>query len=180
MALTVGDEIRVRKLEYVSRELMYAWQGVLVAASHECLVVRAPFAWSSAKEPPVVDGVPFAAGDIFTEYYYLDRWYNIFHIADASGRLKGWYCNVAEPATLDEAGVAFVDLCLDLFVHPDGSMTVLDEDEFAAASSCAHCDDDPIQARAALEALMQLARDGALPCDASTPLSDRTSPPHAG
>jgi protein associated with RNAse G/E len=165
MPIAIGDRIQVRKLEYVSREQVYAWQGVVVAASNDCVVVRASFAWSSPAEPPVVDGVALRLGDIFNEYYYLDRWYNIFHIADAAGRHKGWYCNVTEPAMLEEAGIAFVDLCLDLFVHPDGTMTVLDEDEFAAATSCAHCPDDPVQARAALDTLMQLAREGALPRD---------------
>jgi hypothetical protein len=174
----VGDQIRVRKIEYVSGKEVYAWRGVVVAASHACVVVRAPFMWSSPADPPVIDGVPLASGDIFTEYYYLDRWFNIFHIADAAGVLKGWYCNVAEPATLDETGVTFVDLCLDLFVHPDGAMMVLDEDEFASATSCAHRVDDPAQARAALDALMQLARDGMLPQGVAWPSPTPAASPH--
>jgi hypothetical protein len=163
MTLAVGSPVRVRKLEYVSREQMYSWDGVVVAATSECVAVRATFFWKRDRPAPVVDGVPFNHGDIFTEYYYLDRWYNVFHIADASGQLKGWYCNIAEPAAVDDDGIVFVDFCLDLFVHPDGRMTVLDEDEFAAASACAPGPEDPDNARAALSALMQLARERGLP-----------------
>ncbi len=162
MQLNVGKHVRVRKLDYQSGEVVYSWTGTVIATGPNCVVVRAVFQLVST-DPPTVDGVPLLPGDIFTEFYYLDRWYNIFHIADPSGRLKGWYCNVAQPAMIDEGGIAFVDLCLDLFVHPDGAMAVLDEAEFAAATACARCADDPVLARAALAELVQLAREGRLP-----------------
>ncbi|MGZ6387694.1 MAG: DUF402 domain-containing protein [Ktedonobacterales bacterium] len=74
----------------------------------------------------------FETGDRFIEWYYTDRWYNIFEIHGTDGSLKGWYCNVAEPATITGNVIACRDLLLDLWVSPDGSMLVLDEDEFAA------------------------------------------------
>ena len=76
----------------------------------------------------------FRQGDRFIETYYTDRWYNIFEVHDREDdRLKGWYCNIAKPAVM-EAGerISYVDLALDLWVAPDGTQTVLDEDEFAA------------------------------------------------
>ena len=34
----------------------------------------------------------FETGDHFTEYFYTDRWHNIFEIRSGSdGTLKGWY-----------------------------------------------------------------------------------------
>lgn len=74
----------------------------------------------------------FETGDHFIEYYYTDRWFNIFAIASADGRRKGWYCNVAEPASISEERVEHVDLLLDVWVGPDGRTLILDEDEFAA------------------------------------------------
>src|SRR5215469_14843150 len=44
----------------------------------------------------------FMPGDRFTEYYYTDRWFNIFAIADSFGTRKGWYCNVTEPALITD------------------------------------------------------------------------------
>ena len=76
--------------------------------------------------------VSFEPGDRFIEYYYTDRWYNIFDIASTQGVRKGWYCNIAEPAVLFEDRIEQVDLHLDVWVSPQGETLILDEDEFAA------------------------------------------------
>jgi hypothetical protein len=83
--------------------------------------------------PPLALGyATFETGDRFREAFYADRWYSIFEIRTAGGALKGWYCNVAEPATIRDATIASRDLILDLWVAPDGTTTALDEDELAA------------------------------------------------
>jgi predicted RNA-binding protein associated with RNAse of E/G family len=94
----------------------------------------------------------FEPGDQFTEYFYTDRWHNIFAIrSHETGRLKGWYCNIARPASISTEIVAAEDLILDVWVAPDGSWQVLDEDEFAAD----HTLDQPTR-EAALSALDML------------------------
>ncbi len=96
-------------------------------------------------------GIPFKRCDRFLELYYSDRWYNIDELHDRDdGRLKGWYCNVCQPAEISDGQVAYVDLALDLLVFPDGSQLVLDEDEFAALAL-----DEPTRALA-LSALADL------------------------
>jgi predicted RNA-binding protein associated with RNAse of E/G family len=74
----------------------------------------------------------FEPGDHFIEYFYSDRWFNIFAISTAEGRRKGWYCNIAAPARIDAECVAQIDLLLDVWVAPDGQSLILDEEEFAA------------------------------------------------
>lgn len=75
----------------------------------------------------------FKRGDRFIEHYFNDRWYNIFAVYDRDdGRLKGWYCNICRPAEIGETAVRCADLALDVWVDPDGRVTVLDEEEFAA------------------------------------------------
>ncbi|NDJ59617.1 MAG: DUF402 domain-containing protein [Chloroflexi bacterium] len=77
--------------------------------------------------------VVFQRDDLFTEWFYSDRWYNIFKLqAVADGRLKGWYCNITRPATITADQVSADDLALDVFVRPSGEILLLDEDEFAA------------------------------------------------
>ena len=77
-------------------------------------------------------GILLANGDRFVETYYTDRWYNVFEIHDQhTDELKGWYCNVTEPAVVEPGQLSYVDLALDLLVFPDKRMLVLDEDEFA-------------------------------------------------
>jgi predicted RNA-binding protein associated with RNAse of E/G family len=72
--------------------------------------------------------------DRFVEIFYTDRWYIIFEIHDRDDdRVKGWFCNVTRPAVLEaDDRLSYVDLALDLWVAPDGTQMVLDEDEFAA------------------------------------------------
>lgn len=74
----------------------------------------------------------FEPGDRFIEYFYGDRWFNIFEISTEDGRLKGWYCNIAAPAQIYSASIEQRDLLLDVWVNPDGQLLLLDEDEFAA------------------------------------------------
>jgi hypothetical protein len=93
--------------------------------------------------------------DRFVEIYYTDRWYNIFAVHDCDDdHLKGWYCNVGQPAMLESGNrLSYVDLALDLWVAPDRTQIVLDEDEFAALDLDAGTRQ---QARAALKELQKL------------------------
>ncbi len=69
--------------------------------------------------------------DRFLEYFFSDRWYNIFEIRNQKDdTLKGWYCDICEPALISENLISYRDLSLDLWVNPDGKMVVFDEDEF--------------------------------------------------
>lgn len=73
----------------------------------------------------------FKRGDRFVEYFYTDRWYNVFEIYDRDdGGFKGWYCNICRPSVIEETAVYCEDLALDLWVTPQGQTTILDEDEF--------------------------------------------------
>lgn len=97
----------------------------------------------------------FERGDRFIEHFYADRWYNVFEVrAAGSNALRGWYCNIARPARLAEEEVAQVDLALDVWVNPDGSALVLDEDEFAAL---ALSPEEAASARAAVDEIRALA-----------------------
>lgn len=76
--------------------------------------------------------IVFERGDVMTEWFYADRFYNIFRVESAAGKLKGWYCNITRPAVITPESVAADDLALDVVVSPDGAITLLDEDEFNA------------------------------------------------
>jgi protein associated with RNAse G/E len=74
----------------------------------------------------------FEPGDRFIEYYFSNRWFNIFAISGKDGNRKGWYCNVAAPAVISADCIEQNDLLLDVWVDPTGRPLVLDEDEFKA------------------------------------------------
>ncbi len=81
----------------------------------------------------VADYVTFGQGDRVREWFYSDRWYNIFELhAAADDALKGWYCNLTRPARIGADEVAADDLALDVFVSPSGAVLILDEDAYTA------------------------------------------------
>jgi predicted RNA-binding protein associated with RNAse of E/G family len=82
--------------------------------------------------------------------------------AREDGALRGWYCNIARPAVIADDEVAQVDLALDVWVRPDGTALVLDEDEFAAL---ALTPDEAAAARAAVAEIRDLAGRRAPPFD---------------
>ncbi|MFJ4471479.1 DUF402 domain-containing protein [Streptomyces sp. NPDC089424] len=120
------------------------------------IVVRAPFAGAAVRD---FGFVRFEPGDVFTEYYWRDRWYAVMEVRDPAGVLKGWYCDIARPATFSGTELVVEDLDLDLWRSADGTdVRRLDEDEFAESGLS---ESDPAAAAAAvaaLDALEALAR----------------------
>jgi uncharacterized protein len=108
-------------------EVTYAYEGRLLDHNEHMVTIEALF---DRADMPFMN-VVFKNGDRFVEYYYTDRWYNIFAIHDRDDdQVKGWYCNIGKPAVFETGIVSYVDLALDLWVSVDGTQTVLDEDEF--------------------------------------------------
>ena len=120
--------IKVQKKNPAGK-VTYQYEGVLLERDENSVTLEALF---DRADMPFQD-VVFKTGDRFVEYYYSDRWYNVFAIHDREdGKIKGWYCNVGMPAVFEDGVVSYVDLALDLWVSAEGKQTVLDEDEFEA------------------------------------------------
>ena len=71
-----------------------------------------------------------ACGTHSLEYYWLDRWYNIFRFGRPDGSVRNFYCNVNVPPTFDGEVLQYADLDLDILVNPDFSYRILDADDF--------------------------------------------------
>ena len=76
-----------------------------------------------------------ARGTISIEYYWLDRWYNIFRFLQPRGHFLCYYCNINVPPVLYENMLSYIDLDVDVLVDANLSYTILDEDEFSNNSS---------------------------------------------
>jgi predicted RNA-binding protein associated with RNAse of E/G family len=124
-----------------------AYEGEVEARGATWVRVRALF-----NNPDKDAGyVVFRRNDTFIEWHYSDRWYNVFELHDVDdGHLKGWYCNITRPAILTVDTIQADDLALDVFVSPNGSILLDDEDEFAALDISA---EERQQALAAVETL---------------------------
>ena len=122
------------------------------------LAVRAPWAGDGVRD---FGFVRFERGDVFTEYYWRDRWYAVKEVRDGAGQLKGWYCDITRPATLSGAELVVEDLDLDLWISADGTdVRRLDEDEFEESGLAASDPAAAAAAVAALDELERLAREG--------------------
>jgi len=129
------------------KDLVITYEGELLecSATHRLIHAR----WM--RDVLDVGYVLFEPGDHLYEYFYTDRWYNVYQMYAVDGQLKGWYCNITRPARFDTCSIESEDLELDVFVSPDRqTILVLDEDEFAMRKLDIH---DPIAYQAALSAL---------------------------
>ena len=126
------------------------WLGKLAGRQNSLLILDAAFEQEVCH--PLLGIIE--AGTISTEFYWLDRWYNIFRFRQPTGELRNYYCNINVPPVFQQNVLSYIDLDIDILVAPDLSYSILDEDEFAANATRF---DYPTEVRRhALQALEQL------------------------
>ena len=69
-------------------------------------------------------------GTVSYEYYWLDRFYNIFRFHEPEGGLRNFYCNVNMPPTFANGVLDYIDLDIDVLVWNDFSFKILDMEDF--------------------------------------------------
>jgi uncharacterized protein len=123
----MANDFTVKVLKYDGTEYRQ-WQATLARRDDSLIVLDAEFG---------VDVQHDLLGDIrkgtrTIEYYWLDRWYNVFRFLEPDGTTKLFYCNVNLPPVLKVAELSYIDLDLDILVPPDFSYQILDLEEFEA------------------------------------------------
>jgi protein associated with RNAse G/E len=113
------DEIVVRVYKYDGREHR-TWRARLAKQVGPLIVLDAVFA--EEVEHDLLGRI--APGTVSKEYYWLDRWYNVFRFSDR------FYCNVTEPPRFDGSVLTYVDLDIDVLVEQDFSYRILDLEDF--------------------------------------------------
>jgi protein associated with RNAse G/E len=122
------DTLTVKKLN-LDHELVIAYDGTVLHRTADSIVLEARF----SRETMDLGYAVLEHHDRFVEHFFSDRWYNIFEIHSLhDDHLKGWYCNIAQPAVFDADTIEQIDLALDVWINPDGSYHVLDQAEFNA------------------------------------------------
>jgi protein associated with RNAse G/E len=122
--------ITVHKLDHNGSEV-WSYTGRLISEEAGRLLLEARYDLPEVR----FERLTLRTGDRFVEFFYLDRWYNVFAVHDVEDdRFKGWYCNITRPAHVasGDDDLYFEDLALDLIVYPDRHWAVLDVEEFAA------------------------------------------------
>lgn len=102
------------------------WDADLIRHEGNLLVLDAKFATEVHHD---ILGT-ISRGTLSLEYYWLDRWYNVFRFSQPSGELRNYYCNINVPPTFDGSVLSYVDLDIDILVQENFSYSILDLDEF--------------------------------------------------
>ena len=103
-------------------------------------------------------------GTISYEYYWLDRWYNVFCFYEPDSTFRNHYCNINMPPVYANGVLDYVDLDIDLVVWPDGTFNILDEAEFAENAVAFDYPDEIVKmSHATLTEVLRLARNQLLP-----------------
>jgi protein associated with RNAse G/E len=105
-----------------------SWPAQILSQEGPLIVLDAKF--SDEVVHDLLGTIP--SGTHSLEYYWLDRWYNVFRFARPNGELRNYYCNVNLPPTFDGEVLSYVDLDLDILVEPDFSYQILDAEDFEA------------------------------------------------
>ena len=69
-------------------------------------------------------------GTISYEYYWLDRWFNVFKFHEPEGDLRNFYCNLNMPPKFENNVLDYIDLEIDVLVSKDFDVEILDREEF--------------------------------------------------
>lgn len=105
-------------------------------------------------------------GILSYEYYWLDRWYNIFRFHEPDGKLRNFYCNLNLPPTFENGVLDYIDLDIDLLVWNDFSFEVLDLEEFEEnAKRFSYSDELRHKVQIYLDELISLVKNKSFPFD---------------
>lgn len=156
-----SSDICVRVLKYDGTEHR-TWAARVVSHSDSLLILDAVF--DEGIEHDLIGTI--ACGTVSTEYYWLDRWYNVFRFSDPTGTLNSFYCNVNMPPSFDGHVLQYVDLDIDVLVRPDFSYQVLDLEDFGVnARAFDYSTEVTENAHAALAEMVQLIETRSFPFD---------------
>lgn len=105
-----------------------------------------------------------ASGTLSREYYWMDRWYNVFRFSDPNEQLKSFYCNINVPPNFDGDVLSYIDLDIDVLVQPDFTYQVLDLEDFEKhAQLYKYPEDVKVNTQRALDDLIDLIEARAFP-----------------
>ena len=154
-----AKQITVRVLKHDGAEYR-RWSAQLSRREKELIVLDAAFDLDVSHE--LLGEI--TRGTKTVEYYWLDRWYNVFRFLRDDGSTRLWYCNINTPPRFAGHTLSYVDLDIDILVHPDFTFQVLDEDEFETnAKFYGYSDEEKSRAHAAVQEMTGMIKERQFP-----------------
>lgn len=154
-------KILVQALKY-DRSVHRSWECEMINETSELWEFVGIFP-NEIKHPLLGVIRPYTAS---YEFYWKNRWYNVFRFHQPEGELRNFYCNVNLPPVLNEDVLTYVDLDIDVLVAPDFDYQILDLDEFEENAAKHHYPAETIEkAQASLRELIRLIETKQFPFD---------------
>jgi protein associated with RNAse G/E len=123
--LAEGNKINVCSLKY-DGHIHRQWLATVSRVEPPLIMLKGVF--DTEVNHPLLGRIQ--AGTLSLEYYWTERWYNVFKFLEPDGGFRNYYCNINMPPAFDGDTLRFVDLDIDVLVFKDKSFRILDEDEF--------------------------------------------------
>ncbi len=102
-----------------------SWDAELIERKDSLIVLKGVFKKTIEHEHLNV----IRRGTLSYEYFWLDRWYNVFRFHEPEGDFRNFYCNIAMPPKFEDGVLDFADLDVDILVSQDLEIEILDQDE---------------------------------------------------
>ncbi len=111
------------RINYFEQQLLYEDENVIVTSQR-----------ITPSSPIIINGET-VLGDNYTAVWFVftGLWYDIGKIYNLNSEWTGYYCDIIKPVNRQEGKFEIVDLFLDVWVSPDNSFEIQDEDEFETA-----------------------------------------------
>jgi len=107
------------------------WTAKLVESKGSLLVFLGEF----DREVTHPDLGVIRRGTLSYEYYWLDRWYNVFRFHEPNDDFRNFYCNINMPPSFEGDTLDYVDLDIDILVSKDSDIQLLDQEEYEENSN---------------------------------------------
>ena len=147
------------RVNHFQQELLYVDEAVIVTSQRV------------KPSSPIIQNGETVLGDNFAAIWFVftGLWYDVGKVYNLDNEWTGYYCDVMKPVKrgADVAGkpsyFEITDLFLDLWVNPDGTYEIQDEDEFEDAIQNGAIDAElEIKAREVLDTLIAKVENGYL------------------
>ncbi len=154
-------EIIINALKY-DGQIHRSWKAELIEQKDNLLIFVGEFE-KEVSHPQL--GV-IRRATLSYEYYWLNRWYNIFRFHEPEGNLRNFYCNINLPPKFENGILSYIDLDIDILVWQNFSFEILDMDEFEENSRRYSYPNSVItKCRTTLEELQNLIKSRQFPFD---------------
>jgi len=111
------------RVNYFQQQLLYEDEKVIVTSQRVI------------PSSPIIENGITVLGENYTAIWFVftGKWYDIGKIYNLNNEWTGYYCDIIKPVIRSKDTFEIVDLFLDLWVSPNGSYEIQDEDEFETA-----------------------------------------------